>query len=270
MESFDQEATRASLERLLLGWLEDYDASREALGLLRHVTERADEVRSALVEVGAAPPVTLRASGLLRLIDLLTVVALPDGPASRLAVEVIDVCYGEIARLAAPDGSLPASAVGARERLVRGSAFRATWPALSQERARYQAWRQADAARWTWLGAGLVAGHLTAYEERLLERGEVCDLGVLAELTEDPLFDLDLGAPERIAAWVALHEAAVRVGREYVGFDAGAFRADTLRRARAAAGGEADRAACRTWLQGQIAHAPRLWQPGIAVFVEQL
>jgi hypothetical protein len=38
----------------------------------------------------------------------------------------------------------------------------------------------------------------------------------------------------------------------------------------AAAGGEADRAACRTWLQGQIAQAPRLWQPGIAVFVVQL
>lgn len=270
MERFDRGEARDSLERLLLGWLEDYDASREALDLVRHLTERADDVRSALAEAGAAPPVTLRASGLLRLIDLLSVVALPDGTASRLAVEVVDACYGEIARLAAPDGSLPASAAGARQELVRGSAFRATWPALSQERARYQAWGQSDAARWTWLGAALVAGHLTAYAERLLDRGEVCDLGVLAELTEDPLFDLELGAPERIAAWVALYEAGVRVGREYVGFDPTAFRADTLRRARAAAGGEADRAACRTWLQGQSAQAPRLWQPGIAAFVAQL
>lgn len=270
MKRLDQGATRDSLERLLLGWLDDYEASREALDLEHHLTERADDVRSALAEAGAAPPVTLRASGLLRLIDLLSVVALPDGPASRLAVEVIVVCYGEIAKLAVPDGSLPASAVGAREVLVRGSAFRATWPALSEERARYQAWCESDAARWTWLGAGLVAGHLTAYGERLLERRDSCDLGVLVELTADPLFDLHLDAPEGIAAWVALHEAGVRVFREYAGFDVHAFRADTLRRARAAAGGEAGRAACRTWLQEQIALAPRLWQPGITVFSAQL
>lgn len=210
MDWLDATVTRDEAEKLLLRILGDFEEAKEDESQTEVLVEALADpghVHATLTKAGPSLPRALHVGQLVRLADILSVIALRGGDIGTLALDIIDHAYVEVEKwLAAHAPEMPSSALGSQRRIVEDNVHRHRPHLLIEERQEYRRWRESPPGEQLWVGAGRIAWRLLGYWGSCVIRGDEPALVPLRDEFDEPLFLVDIGQPHTAAVWACLHD----------------------------------------------------------------